>query len=808
MPNRYANGDRAWGICQRCGMRHRRSELREDGYIPNLLVGPDCWDDAHPQERLIRVDDAEGIYKPSLENLNSTAPVLTITRTGATMRMDWTAAAFAASMVRSYDLYLSTDGVAFNLVSSQAVIYDDFGELVLEPLFYTGYPLTADTTFSAYVVANDGAGESAASNIDTLVVTLLSANPEGMMYRSGASSVTFDPVADVNAIAGDLLLFIGFASWQTSTGTISTPAGWNKLGPTGSSVATGFANNFYATEIGVPIMAWKFWAPGDAPTFSASGGGTLQGVSGILHNYRNARPINPIPQFGVIGTDAGKDVLGTPIMYVGGDNSVVGLQALVHGQTADPFGVATVPDTPIRSASGSLVSGLTSPVHQKAMVWNVLKSEQENLLSHGRLNFNSNWTLTGLSLGNDSYDPYVNGSRCTYWRPNTAGEHKLTKTVELVAGQTYTLMVSAIHSNSGSEAPVKAVVSEGANSYGAQWKSLNGGSAIANIGTPSRTFFTAPYIGASLAAAGGIMNITFTPVNSGTHTVTIGTRNNSNADSYTPSAGADFMLSYAVLSRGEYPIYPSGHIFTSGTALTGVLGARSRPIFMNGGVTNTMNGIWFEVAASTPDTSKLMIPSIRVVEDDVAGSYMTTRRPDPISTTFGENARSVLRVNRHVAPSGFGGPGKYYAEVTFPNWLTGAFNEPAVFVLNHITMPNNVLPSTFPPIGHLIYGSSADVKQRGYDNVVSTFCANSAVNTGSHTIGVGVDYESGNVLFYLDGVLRSTQPMLKTDIPYCLWVNQNRSNSLQYNVLSVNTTGPFLAKPAGFSAWDWENEQS
>ena len=62
---RYATGRFSFGRCQRCGDRYLLNQLRPDGYKPELLVGPCCYDIFPPAERPIDLTDAEALKRPS-----------------------------------------------------------------------------------------------------------------------------------------------------------------------------------------------------------------------------------------------------------------------------------------------------------------------------------------------------------------------------------------------------------------------------------------------------------------------------------------------------------------------------------------------------------------------------------------------------------------------------------------------------------------------------------------------------------------------------------------------------------------------
>lgn len=63
--HRYAEGRKAWGHCERCGMRYLLKQLTSDGYKPDLLVCQPCWDEDHPQERLPDTVDPIALYEPT-----------------------------------------------------------------------------------------------------------------------------------------------------------------------------------------------------------------------------------------------------------------------------------------------------------------------------------------------------------------------------------------------------------------------------------------------------------------------------------------------------------------------------------------------------------------------------------------------------------------------------------------------------------------------------------------------------------------------------------------------------------------------
>jgi hypothetical protein len=68
---------RAYGICQRSGLRFYLDELVKDGYNPNLLVHPRYWE---PAEKLRR-------YKPKKEEFVKKVISPEVTDTGETLSL-------------------------------------------------------------------------------------------------------------------------------------------------------------------------------------------------------------------------------------------------------------------------------------------------------------------------------------------------------------------------------------------------------------------------------------------------------------------------------------------------------------------------------------------------------------------------------------------------------------------------------------------------------------------------------------------------------------------------------------------------
>ena len=62
---RYARGDHALGLCERCSKKMLLNDMQYDGQYNDLLVCPDCWDPKHPQEYLPEVHDPVTLLDPT-----------------------------------------------------------------------------------------------------------------------------------------------------------------------------------------------------------------------------------------------------------------------------------------------------------------------------------------------------------------------------------------------------------------------------------------------------------------------------------------------------------------------------------------------------------------------------------------------------------------------------------------------------------------------------------------------------------------------------------------------------------------------
>ncbi len=162
MGSKYARGDKAVGICQRCSRKLLRRHMDEDGYYPSLIVCDECRDERHPQERLPKLDDPTTIYKPAPDDVGI-PPVLTVENLGINngLRVSWTEAEPINARIETYVLYARnvTLGEEFAVIATLPITYDIFMAITDQDLSFDHEGLESGTVyeyFVAAVTANDG----------------------------------------------------------------------------------------------------------------------------------------------------------------------------------------------------------------------------------------------------------------------------------------------------------------------------------------------------------------------------------------------------------------------------------------------------------------------------------------------------------------------------------------------------------------------------------------------------------------------------------------------------------------------------
>lgn len=140
----YASGKNAWGISDRSGFRYRLREMRKEWN--GLLVGPDEWEEKHPQLEAPQVSpDPQALRDPRPERTEPAVEVL--------LRIDALTSGDAGSAVitvyepghgRSTD-----DTVRFRKING----FDGFTQATLQSA--SGYAITV-TDADQYTVTIDG----------------------------------------------------------------------------------------------------------------------------------------------------------------------------------------------------------------------------------------------------------------------------------------------------------------------------------------------------------------------------------------------------------------------------------------------------------------------------------------------------------------------------------------------------------------------------------------------------------------------------------------------------------------------------
>lgn len=164
MPRKYARGDNAVGICGRSGRKMLLRDMVFDGQFPNMRVDPEWYEPRHPQEQIVRVNDAVSLYRPSGESRQIEAPVLSLVVSNVNFELSWTEAEAADTMIDRYELWRRVGTGSFQLVSTFHVERDEFGGITSNPLSSSQLVTALDISHSFFIRAYAITGESVDSN--------------------------------------------------------------------------------------------------------------------------------------------------------------------------------------------------------------------------------------------------------------------------------------------------------------------------------------------------------------------------------------------------------------------------------------------------------------------------------------------------------------------------------------------------------------------------------------------------------------------------------------------------------------------
>jgi hypothetical protein len=142
-------------------LRYYLHELVFDGYYPNLRVCEGCYDPPQPQERFVTVTDPVALYKPAVDTMYVSPPVLTAVVSGESVVLSWSGfnqiqqneddygmgqgkspigSSSGANITSGYYVNRSPDGVTWSVIATLPNTADEFGALVIEVNTYTDTP--------------------------------------------------------------------------------------------------------------------------------------------------------------------------------------------------------------------------------------------------------------------------------------------------------------------------------------------------------------------------------------------------------------------------------------------------------------------------------------------------------------------------------------------------------------------------------------------------------------------------------------------------------------------------------------------
>jgi hypothetical protein len=169
----------------RSGVKVHRSELIEDGQVKGLLVAKDWWECYHPQllPPPMRPDGLPR-RRPAPDDSTATTPaVLTVSVTGTTATLTWTASSNNETMIRSYQVWRATGTDPAVLldtlpVSQDIYLEDDvdgsFVQLFVYDQPYVDDTLAAATQYTYYIQTIPYYGGQAAVSNSVVFATLAS----------------------------------------------------------------------------------------------------------------------------------------------------------------------------------------------------------------------------------------------------------------------------------------------------------------------------------------------------------------------------------------------------------------------------------------------------------------------------------------------------------------------------------------------------------------------------------------------------------------------------------------------------------
>jgi hypothetical protein len=743
------------------------------------------------------------VNQPQVNYLPPSAPVLTGTRDGDDYDLTWTAATPGpGDTLASYKVYRRVNGGAYTLIATVAAPTTTYTDTTVN---------LGENSYNWYVKAvGTFAGEGPSSNIvgwgDLIYVDSVCIN------TNPTSNVTISPPDD--AEEGDFLLWCLLVKKANAT---TLPAGWTALNQRNGDNDSTHGDRASSLSTNYELLyAYRFLTAGDT-TWTLTITDATSYLISCIHAFRGVRVSRPIGQIvptittyvsaaanldsgAFIATPymdnlapGGKFVFVTSVSRTDGINPVGSLQMV--GDTPDFLGGHNRAP-PSGSARYGLVTAIVT----------LEQDELQNLVPYNHRN------LASLSNTAMVVTDSATGTTPSSLNPTETANsrHEVYFDTTLTGGQVYTLAAAMCESGSTTYNYMRVtnVPSGGSFTAGMVFNSGSTGrfkTADIGSGLSNASFSSGSFPGS--VAPGHTVSGTFTPPSTGTYRVAFGSTNTDTSD-ISPAATpvhANTQGGWLGLYEGEFlPSLSKGQIRTSGSAITSAAGVGRRRI----------NGVSFN--SDSLGCAFELIPVGQIAEPArVSGGDYLGFSETVDGLTVGPSVFNVQRVTGfplHVVHPAYG-PDKYYFEVTVATSPFETSSNSRTFVGVCTAHQAHTLSSTVlfgslmeNRVGTYAYGDKGTVYADGsvYSNSPTTF-------TAGDTVGVGIDFAANEIKFWkiVSGsrVLVETVPIpsLYQNIPLRPLIMASNLNSLERKV-TVNFTGPFIDQPAGYSAYDWENE--
>lgn len=761
----YARGTKAWGLCKRCGLRFLLSELVLDEHMPGLRVCIDCFDTKQPQEFPIDVSDPQALWKPSPED-----------------HFHWT---------------LDVPPLDATFVA------EDF-------------PMTA--------AFNSGGIDIASQPSDVYLV----ASAQNLTV-----SGTVTPTMPAGIATGDLLI------WVIEGNILGTPqydmTGWRRLSKFTTSGAINTNDSPLFNEAnGLEMIYWKFASSASETMPSFTYAQTHSHLVFAFRNVSREKPFRDITVFGEGAANIGRTYALWGQHFASSHNLRFNKLG-EDGTTAGGAFTLTLSDAPhfeLDVNYGALgrrdtfyaCKGASHPAAH-----NLLQPTALDTYGTGDRFFAGAGTPVGGSISQNSNILTTTKFDTFYVGTATTSRHYVPWTVNLVAGQKYTLVVDAAWSNTATYAAA-ITVHDGTTEFGGTYEKDN--ATLSKLTTVGGGFafegmdFTPTQNDSGFSGSSSRKYILcFTASVTGPHEIRVGNCDNAGTLSYLGTTSDRFALNYLGVHAGHgLPGLRGGPASTTDYAGLGPLYVKSSmgtgPSI--GGWSMELNHLSFDQDTSLPYAPPVLLSRYTGRNHGPQVDYSTGKTiyqngsdwctaGTHFNVDYCGVANQPVMSNTVAANVG----GKYYFEVTIGATL-GTRNPSAGavgVVLWDAQIQEGVarieasstgtLTDTSKAVGSLTYARSGNVYNQS--NVVSQTLPTFAPGD---IIGVALDLSTGNgsAQFYKNGVAVGTpENLFGLGLPYFAATSFGGRDGAQANV--CNFAGPFGGrKPTGYAAYDYRNE--